>query len=225
MRRDARMADVFNKDCFNSIIQIGAGATGSNLTNIMVRAGVNPARILVYDYDNVEEHNLGNQIYTSNQIGKPKVEALMDSMLRITHDGVLAIKQERIYKVKGEQELVLFCTDSNDANKRILSTLRSTHIIMGRINNFGFEVNYIPGAGAKEFSKSLPTSDDARVHQQYSTCQVRQDMNFIAQMCACAMFQRILLLSNGIVPPASLIVDFKNTLETIEPMEESWSKK
>jgi hypothetical protein len=225
MDRSARMKDVFNPDYFNSIVQIGAGATGSHFTDLIVRAGINPSRLLVYDDDVVENHNLGNQIYTANQIDKLKVDALMDSMLRITHEGILCIRPERIYRIKGQQELVVFSTDSNDANKRILSTLKSNHVVMGRINNWGFEVNYIPSYGIKKFGEMLPTSSDAKIHQLESTCHVRQDMNFIAQMCACAMFQRVLLISMGLTPPATLIVDFRNTMEVIEAMEEAWSKE
>jgi hypothetical protein len=145
-------------------------------------------------------------------------------MRAITDEGDLQVRNERIYHIKGQQEIVVFCTDSNDANKRILSRLKAEHVVMGRINNFGFEVNYVHGLEIKSFANALPTSDDARVHQAYSTCQVRQDMNFIAQMCACAMFQRVLLLSNEQTPPASLIVDFSNFLDIIECEEEKWNK-
>jgi molybdopterin/thiamine biosynthesis adenylyltransferase len=53
---------------------IGAGATGSRLWLSLVELGL--TNISVYDFDHVEAHNLANQIYFKEDIGKPKVFAL-----------------------------------------------------------------------------------------------------------------------------------------------------
>jgi molybdopterin/thiamine biosynthesis adenylyltransferase len=55
---------------------VGAGATGSRLWLALVELGI--TNITVYDFDVVEPHNLSNQIYLSNHIGMPKVDALRD---------------------------------------------------------------------------------------------------------------------------------------------------
>lgn len=51
----------------------GAGGIGSWLTMFLVRAGFKP---VVYDFDTIEEHNLGGQLFTRNNIGRYKVDAL-----------------------------------------------------------------------------------------------------------------------------------------------------
>jgi len=53
----------------------GAGGIGSWLTFFLVRAGFKP---VVYDFDIIEEHNLGGQLFRKNDIGRKKVEALND---------------------------------------------------------------------------------------------------------------------------------------------------
>lgn len=51
----------------------GAGGIGSWLTFFLTRAGFCPA---VYDFDIIEEHNLGGQLFRMEDVGKPKVTAL-----------------------------------------------------------------------------------------------------------------------------------------------------
>lgn len=53
---------------------IGAGATGSRVWLSLVELGL--TNLHVYDFDKVEAHNLANQIFFNEDIGKPKVEGL-----------------------------------------------------------------------------------------------------------------------------------------------------
>lgn len=53
---------------------IGVGAIGSRVFAALVELGL--TRIISYDFDRVEPHNLANQIYSNEDIGLPKVQAL-----------------------------------------------------------------------------------------------------------------------------------------------------
>lgn len=55
---------------------IGVGATGSNIGLIAARMGIHKFR--VWDPDIVEDHNLPNQIYNIDHVGKRKVDAFQD---------------------------------------------------------------------------------------------------------------------------------------------------
>lgn len=51
----------------------GAGGIGSWLTFLLVRAGFKPT---IYDFDIIEEHNIGGQLFRESDIGTRKVDAL-----------------------------------------------------------------------------------------------------------------------------------------------------
>ena len=67
-----RHESVFNPAEYNYPVHIiGAGATGSRVFAALLELGMK--QIHVYDYDDVESHNLANQIYTAADIGHSKV--------------------------------------------------------------------------------------------------------------------------------------------------------
>lgn len=72
----------------------GAGGLGSNCAAALVRVGV--GRLVICDFDLVEESNLNRQFYFNDQIGLPKVEALKTNLLRINPSLILEIHQVRL---------------------------------------------------------------------------------------------------------------------------------
>lgn len=73
----SRHLPIFNPQHHTAPIHIiGAGATGSRLWLALVELGI--TNMSIYDFDTVESHNLANQIYLNQDIGKPKVDALRD---------------------------------------------------------------------------------------------------------------------------------------------------
>jgi molybdopterin/thiamine biosynthesis adenylyltransferase len=63
----------FGKDC--KMLIGGSGGIGSWLAFFLTRAGFSTT---VYDFDTVEAHNLGGQLFKVSDVGKPKVDALTD---------------------------------------------------------------------------------------------------------------------------------------------------
>ena len=60
---------------------IGCGAVGSTIAELIARTGL--TKVTLYDFDHVEAHNIANQMFTADDIGKPKVDALKELMVRI----------------------------------------------------------------------------------------------------------------------------------------------
>ncbi len=78
------------KDCPDGLVDdlsklrvgiAGAGGIGSNVAMLLVRAGV--SSMVIADHDMVEIQNLNRQFFFSDQVGIPKVEALLQNLQRI----------------------------------------------------------------------------------------------------------------------------------------------
>lgn len=76
----------FPKEETNVIVG-GAGGIGSWLTVLLARAGFFP---IVYDFDTIEEHNMGGQLFPKRLIGKTKVEALKEITTDFTSTEIVA---------------------------------------------------------------------------------------------------------------------------------------
>ena len=59
----------------------GIGGLGSNAAVALARAGI--GRLVLVDFDKVEENNLTRQYYFQSQIGKYKIEALKENIEKI----------------------------------------------------------------------------------------------------------------------------------------------
>lgn len=63
---------------------IGCGSVGSTLAENLARCGV--TKMTLWDFDKVESHNIVNQMFRQQDIGKLKVEALRDILVDINPD-------------------------------------------------------------------------------------------------------------------------------------------
>lgn len=74
--------EFFQPEKDNSKIHIiGCGSVGSTIAENLARCGLK--NFVLYDFDKVESHNVANQMFTQQHIGKPKVEALRDILIDI----------------------------------------------------------------------------------------------------------------------------------------------
>jgi len=74
----------------------GAGGLGSNAAIALARAGV--GRLVIVDFDKVEESNLNRQYYFRDQIGQVKVEALKENIKRVNQWMKVEIFNHRLTK-------------------------------------------------------------------------------------------------------------------------------
>ena len=80
---------------------IGCGSVGSTLAENLARCGV--TKMTLWDFDMVESHNIVNQMFSQQHIGKTKVEALADILVDINP----YIKDELELQPKGWQGKLL----------------------------------------------------------------------------------------------------------------------
>ena len=112
-----------------TVFVAGAGGLGSNVCVMLARAGI--GHITVVDFDCVEASNLNRQQYFIDQIGKPKVTALKENLLRINPElQITAIQEKLTMKNCGElvtekTDLIFECFDSAAAKAMLTAfTLR-----------------------------------------------------------------------------------------------------
>ena len=60
---------------------VGCGSVGSTIAENLARCGVK--NMVLWDFDTVEAHNIVNQMFRQQDVGKSKVEALKDILCDI----------------------------------------------------------------------------------------------------------------------------------------------
>lgn len=111
-----RHMELFDPSTFKTPITIlGAGATGSWIALFLAKLGIEG--IAIWDFDKVEEHNIPNQLYGKDDVGKYKVDALQSTIEKDT-----GIKIDIVNKKYTEKKLfgiVILQVDSMSERKRI----------------------------------------------------------------------------------------------------------
>ncbi len=74
----------------------GAGGLGSNVAVSLARAGI--SRLVIVDFDSVEDSNLNRQYYFRDQIDMIKVEALKETIFRIDESIKVEVFNHRLTK-------------------------------------------------------------------------------------------------------------------------------
>ncbi len=110
---------VFDPDMFGErrVDVIGAGAIGSRVAMGLAKLGIK--HIHVWDFDTVEPHNIANQIFGNDDIGKLKVDALAELVKRQT--GTDITKHPGKYETGCEAlgQIVFLATDTMASRKEI----------------------------------------------------------------------------------------------------------
>jgi len=71
---------------------VGCGSVGSTIAENLARNGL--TKFTLWDFDDVEPHNIANQMYTNKHVGMPKVEALKEILTDINPEIIHEIHLE-----------------------------------------------------------------------------------------------------------------------------------
>lgn len=98
---------------------IGCGSVGSTVAENLARCGI--TKFTLWDFDDVEPHNIVNQMFRKKDIGKSKIDALIDILTEINEDIADEVKVEREgwhgQKLSG---YVFLCMDSIEIRQQIV---------------------------------------------------------------------------------------------------------
>jgi hypothetical protein len=98
------------------IIVGGAGGIGSWLTFFLARLGTN--NIAVYDFDDIEVHNIGGQLYPLADVSSQKLESLADTINRFSDFSISTIPTK--YEGQSGSNVMFSAFDNMIARKQMV---------------------------------------------------------------------------------------------------------
>ncbi|MBI5241405.1 MAG: sulfur carrier protein ThiS adenylyltransferase ThiF [Elusimicrobia bacterium] len=135
----------------------GCGGLGSNAALALTRAGI--GRLILADFDKVEESNLNRQQFTRADIGKPKVATLARNLKAINPDlrvdeHSVELSPANLAGVFREADLLIEAFDKAEAKKWLVATwcqaFPGRHVVCG---------NGLAGYGGNEALKVTRLGD------------------------------------------------------------------
>ena len=110
----------------NSVVGIaGAGGLGSNVAFSLARAGI--GTLIIADFDKIEPSNLNRHQYFIEQIGRSKVEALLENLRKINpfskyeiHN--LEINDNNISEIFADAEILVEAFDMAEMKKMLIES-------------------------------------------------------------------------------------------------------
>lgn len=112
--------DFFQPDKDDARIHIvGCGSVGSTIAENLARCGV--TKMTLWDFDKVEAHNIVNQMFRQQDVGKLKVDALKDILMDINPEmkDTVETKPEG-WQGKLMSGYVFLCVDNIEIRKEIV---------------------------------------------------------------------------------------------------------
>lgn len=107
----------FNPENINAPIHIiGLGAIGSNVAELLTRLGV--SKLNIYDFDTVNLHNLTNQMFNYEDIGKKKTDGV-ERLCKAINPEIEIKKFDEGYTKQKISGYVFLCVDNIEVRKQI----------------------------------------------------------------------------------------------------------
>lgn len=135
--------DWYSQDNAPVVVVGGAGGIGSWLSFFLARANFN---VTLSDFDIVEEHNIGGQLFKRNQIGKYKAEAVGRNVSEFSTNTINA-QTVKITEETATHEFMFSAFDNMDARramfkvwKRSWNNMNRPIFIDGRLNAEQFQI-------------------------------------------------------------------------------------
>jgi len=120
------MASIAEKLAQSVVGIAGLGGLGSNVAIAVARAGI--GKLIIADFDKVEESNLNRQQYFIDQVGKSKVDCMIENLWRINprvqvegHE--VTLTAENIPQFFGRADVIAECFDGASAKQMIVETV------------------------------------------------------------------------------------------------------
>jgi sulfur carrier protein ThiS adenylyltransferase len=106
----------------------GLGGLGSNVAVALARTNV--GKLIIADFDKVEESNLNRQQYFVDQLGRGKVEAMTENLRRINPNveiegHQIKLTADNVLKIFGDADVIAECFDKAEEKQMLVETVLS----------------------------------------------------------------------------------------------------
>lgn len=107
---------------------VGCGSVGSTVAENLVRCGV--TNLTLWDFDKVEPHNITNQMFRQQDVGKLKVEALRDLLSEINPEiGKSVVLKPDGWKGEVMSGIIVLAVDSIEIRREIIEKHKETPFV------------------------------------------------------------------------------------------------
>ena len=148
--------DWYSQDNAPVVVVGGAGGIGSWLSFFLARANFN---VILSDFDTVEEHNIGGQLFKRNQIGRYKAEAVGRNVSEFSTN-TISIQIVKITEETATHEFMFSAFDNMDARRamfkvwtRSWNSMNRPIFIDGRLNAEQFQIFCVTPENADEYER------------------------------------------------------------------------
>lgn len=145
------------KDLFDPVNQkykvviLGAGSLGSFIALNLAKLGFND--LTVYDFDKVEEHNIPNQFYRLDDVGKMKTEALKEIIKQFTNIDIKICNE----KVTKKTQLPV---DLDNIFVVTFDTLEARKMAYELLKDYNFKVLDVRAGGEEYNIQTISTGEE-----------------------------------------------------------------
>lgn len=182
---------------------IGCGAIGSNVALQLAKLGIE--KLVLWDFDIVSEHNITNQIYNINDVGRPKVEAL-EEHLKLQNPTIKIIKKGK-YSTQPLKGILILAVDSIELRHKIAKqqeyNIMLRLVIDGRIGLETSQAYCIDWTKSENIENYLKLTDfkDNEVDVPVSPCGTTLSVSPSVQMAVSVMVGCLINYANKVENP------------------------
>lgn len=115
--------------CKERIHIIGCGSVGSTVAELLTRFGL--TKFVLWDFDEVKQHNLANQMFRSKDVGKNKATATAQAMVEINPEVQVTIMLEGWNPGEKLDGYVFLCVDNIEVRRKIVEENRYNNRVKG----------------------------------------------------------------------------------------------
>lgn len=174
-------AEWYNEIQKKSIIIAGCGGIGSNAAFQLAR--MHPASIVLYDDDIVETVNMAGQLFSRNDVGKAKVDAMLDMISLYTNmQNIYALRQR--FEPNTEAGDIMICGFDNMSARKTFFEAWKNHVYR-KPEEYRKNCLYLDGRlSMTDLQVFCITGEDDNYMEQYRTKYLFSDEDADATVCS-----------------------------------------